>query len=127
MKKVLVLDDSHVIRRLVEVVLEQIQLDVATASTGAEACQNLERDAPDLLILDLGLPDMSGWDVLKFVRSRPDLNGTAVIMLTGHADAEDIDRAADMGANEYLLKPFRPDELRRLVVDTIHGPIATQA
>jgi DNA-binding response OmpR family regulator len=64
---------------------------------------------------------MSGWEVLEVVRGRPALDGTAVIMLTGHTDADDIDRAAKLGADEYLLKPFRPDELRRLVVDTIHS------
>lgn len=121
MKQVLVVDDSHVIRRLIEVVLDQIQLDVATVSTGGEACETLQRRAPDILILDLGLPDMSGWDVLEFVRSHAELDGVAVIMLTGRSDADDIERACDMGADAYLVKPFRPDELRRIVVDTIHG------
>jgi DNA-binding response OmpR family regulator len=47
-------------------------------------------------------------------------------MLTGRADADDVDRAAEMGADEYLLKPFRPDELRRLVIDTIHGSVEVE-
>lgn len=125
MKQVLVVDDSHVIRRLVEVVLGHLQLDVVTVGTGTEACETLVSDMPDMMILDLGLPDMSGWDVLEFARSKPELRDVAIIMLTGRSDADDIDRAAEMGADTYLLKPFRPDELRRIVVDTIHG--ATQA
>ena len=127
MKQVLVVDDSHVIRTLVEVVLKQIQLDVITVSTGYEACEILEHDTPDMLILDVGLPDMSAWDVLERVRRHPTLDRTAVIMLTSRADAGDIDRAADNGADQYLLKPFRPDELRRLVVDTIHDSARTHA
>lgn len=127
MSQVLVVDDSHVIRRLVEVVLEQINIEVATVGNGANACEALERYVPDLLILDVGLPDISGWDVLDFVRARPDLQQTAVIMLTGRADAHDIETAANKGADEYLLKPFRPDELRRLVVDTIHGSAQMRA
>ncbi len=127
MKRVLVVDDSHVIRRLVEVVLEQIQIEVVTAANGSEACEAFERYVPDMLILDVGLPDISGWDVLDFVRSHPDLHGAAVIMLTGRADAHDIETAANKGADEYLLKPFRPDELRRLVVDTIHGSARMRA
>jgi len=126
-KQVLVVDDSHVIRRLVEVVLEQINIEVATVGNGSKACEALERAVPDLLILDVGLPDISGWDVLDFVRARPDLEHTAVIMLTGRADAHDIETAANKGADEYLLKPFRPDELRRLVVDTIHGSARMRA
>lgn len=121
MKQVLVVDDSHVIRRLVEVVLSQVQLDVVTVATGAEACELLERDTPDMLILDVGLPDMSGWDILEFVRSVPELGKVFIVMLTGRADADDIDKATELGADAYLLKPFRPDELRRIVVDTIHG------
>ncbi len=121
MKQVLVVDDSHVIRRLIEVVLAQVHLDVVTVATGTEACERLQRDTPDMLILDIGLPDMTGWDILEFARSHPDLGNTAIIMLTGHSDADDIDRAAEMGADAYLLKPFRPDELRRIVVDTIQG------
>ena len=121
MTDILVVDDSHVIRRLVEVVLEQIQLQVVTVASGSLACELLEDDPPDPVILDVGLPDISGWDVLQFLRSRPDLDDTAVIMLTGHVDADDIERAEEMGADEYLQKPFRPDELRRLVVDTVHG------
>jgi len=125
-KQVLVVDDSHVIRRLVEVVLEQIQLDVVSVSNGVEACEALEKGAPDVLILDVGLPDISGWDILDLVRSRPDFDGTVVIMLTGHVDAADTDRAEEKGANEYLTKPFRPADLRRLVLDTIHGaPMVT--
>jgi DNA-binding response OmpR family regulator len=125
--QVLVVDDSHVIRRLVEVVLEQINIEVMTVGNGSKACEALEQYLPDLLILDVGLPDISGWDVLDFVRAHPDLRQTAVIMLTGHADAHDIETAANKGADEYLLKPFRPDELRRLVVDTIHGSARMRA
>jgi DNA-binding response OmpR family regulator len=124
-KQVLVVDDSHVIRRLVEVVLGQIEIEVVAVSSGSQACEALESMTPDVVILDVGLPDMPGWDVLDFLRCRPDLVGTSVIMLTGRSDAEDIERAADKGANEYLLKPFRPDELRRLVVRSIHGTAQT--
>ena len=127
MTKILVVDDSHVIRRMVEVVLGQIQLRVTTVPSGTLACEILGTDPPDLVVLDVGLPDMTGWDVLDFVRSRPDLDGTPIIMLTGRADADDVDRAAEMGADAYLLKPFRPDELRRLVVDTIHGSVEVEA
>jgi CheY-like chemotaxis protein len=126
-KQVLVVDDSHVIRRLVEVVLQQIDIEVLTVANGTEACEALKRCAPDMVILDVGLPDISGWDVLDFVKTRPDLRETVVIMLTGRADARDIEMAADKGADEYLLKPFRPDELRRLVVNTIHGPARLRA
>ncbi len=121
MKHVLVVDDSHVIRRLVEVVLGQLQLDVRTAASGGEAIDAMDDRAPDLVVLDVGLPDIPGWDVLTHVRETPDLCDGAVIMLTGRSDADDIDRAERLGATAYLTKPFRPDELRRVVLETIHG------
>ncbi len=120
MDSVLVVEDSHVIRRLVEVVLEQVQLKVVTVSSGQEACEALEVDPPDVLILDIGLPDMPGWEVLDFVRSRPELDRVSVVMMTGHGGPDEIEKAESMGADAYLMKPFRPDELRRVVVDTIH-------
>ncbi len=119
LNRVLVVDDSHVIRKLVEVCLEQIHVDVSSIANGTDACEVLAIGAPDLLILDVGLPDMTGWDILDFIRDRNDLDDMAIIMLTGHADADDVDRAADMGADAYLLKPFRPAELRRVVIDTL--------
>jgi len=118
--RVLVVDDSHVIRRLVEVCLGQLELDVHAVGSGTEACEALLSDPPDVLILDVGLPDIPGWDVLEFARAEHALDGLTVIMLTGRTDAADLDRAEASGADRYLIKPFRPAELRRVVLDTLH-------
>lgn len=120
MHSVLVVDDSHVIRRLVEVCLGQLELDVRTVGSGAEACEAMSASPPDVLILDVGLPDISGWDVLDFARAERALDGLTIIMLTGRADTADLDRAEASGADRYLIKPFRPAELRRVVLDTLH-------
>jgi len=117
---VLVVDDSHVIRRLVEVCLDQLQLQVTTVATGGEAKTELLSNPPDVLILDVGLPDISGWEVLEFARSESSLDGLIVIMVTGRTDASDVERADSAGADRYIMKPFRPAELRRVVLDTLH-------
>ena len=117
---VLVVDDSHVIRRLVEVCLDQLQLQVTTVATGEEAKTELVANPPDVLILDVGLPDISGWEVLEFARSESSLDGLVVIMVTGRTDASDVERADSAGADRYIMKPFRPAELRRVVLDTLH-------
>jgi len=119
--RVLVVDDSHVIRRLVEVCLGQLRLDVEAVGTGRDACASMLSDAPDMLLLDVGLPDMPGWDVLEFARSQPALDGMIVIVLSGKADVSDIERADEVGVDRYLVKPFRPAELRRVVLDALHG------
>lgn len=120
MNRVLAVDDSHVIRRLVEVSLQQLNVEVETAASGRTACDLLQRSAPDLLILDVGLPDMTGWDVIDFVRQERALDGLPVVMLTGYSDASDRDRADDAGVERYLVKPFRPADLRRAVLDILH-------
>lgn len=119
--RVLAVDDSHVMRRLVEVSLGELDLEVVTAGSGAEAQAALESHAPDLLILDLGLPDMSGWDVLDFVRKSPSLDGLDVIVLSGHDDIEDIERGRAGNVASYLVKPFLPSDLRRVVLDALDG------
>ncbi len=118
---VLAVDDSHVIRRLVEVSLDPLNMLVETAESGRDACDRLLSSRPDLLILDLGLPDMTGWDVLEYARSEHALDGLPVILLTGYDEAEDRDRADAHAVEAYLVKPFRPADLRRTVLDVLQA------
>lgn len=121
MKRVLVVDDSRAIQRLVEVCLTQLEINVFVASTGAEARDLLESDAPDMLILDVGLPDTTGWKILGWVRTHEQLADMPVVMMTGYSQAERVGEFATRGPDGYLLKPFKPEDLRRIVFDTIHG------
>jgi CheY-like chemotaxis protein len=119
--KVLAVDDSHVIRRLVEVALQQLNLEVTTAASGSEACELLSQSGADLVILDVGLPDLSGWDVIDYIADQPALDGLPVVMLTGYSDAGDRDRADAAGVVGYVVKPFRPADLRSMVLDVLHA------
>jgi DNA-binding response OmpR family regulator len=119
MHRVLAVDDSHVIRRLVEVSLDELDVEVSTAPNGARARQAMLQDPPDLLLIDLGLPDISGWDVIDFVAGERSLDGLEVIVLSGYGDADDQGRASDLGVAGYLVKPFRPADLRRMVMDVL--------
>ena len=96
----LAVDDSHVIRRLVEVSLDPLNMLVTTAESGGDACDRLLASRPDLLILDLGLPDMPGWKVLEYARGEPALDGLPVILLTGYDEADDRDRAECIARKE---------------------------
>jgi twitching motility two-component system response regulator PilH len=124
---IVAVDDSHVIRRLVEVSLDPLNVRVETAESGVEACERLLTTPPDLLILDIGLPDMNGWDVLHFVQSEPALDGLPVIMLTGQSDAGDKARADRRGVAAYMVKPFRPADLRSVVMNVLRDPAPTTA
>lgn len=117
---VLAVDDSPVIRRLVEVSLSPLNVTIMTAGDGASTCRMLTDERPDVLVLDVGLPDMTGWDVLDFARGEPALDGLPVIMLTGFGDASDRDRADEGKVSDFLVKPFRPNDLREAVRMCLH-------
>jgi two-component system, OmpR family, KDP operon response regulator KdpE len=104
----LVVDDETQIQRLLTIALEGAGYRVSTASTGQEALQTAAHQKEDVLILDLGLPDMSGLQVLKRLR---EWTQTPVIVLTVHdAEAEKVE-ALDAGADDYVTKPFNTAEL----------------
>jgi CheY-like chemotaxis protein len=114
--KVLVVDDSHVLRRLVEIGLEPLGLDVYTASSAADAKDVIESVVPDVVLLDVGLPDENGIGVLKWVRRNPLFDGVSVVMASGYSRTEEIDEATVEGAVGYLIKPYSLDDVRSVVL-----------
>jgi two-component system KDP operon response regulator KdpE len=107
-RTILIVDDEPQLRNLLRISLELDNYKVLEASNGAEGVDAAATFIPDLILLDLGLPDRSGHDVLKHLRewySRP------IIILSVQSGPEDIVKALDSGANDYLVKPFRKEEL----------------
>lgn len=105
---VLVIDDEMQIRKLLEITLESNDFSVKEALTGKEGLQMAASHSPDLIILDLGLPDESGHSILKKLR---EWYTKSIIILSAQSSEEDIVKALDNGANDYLVKPFRTGEL----------------
>lgn len=107
--RALVVDDDDDIRDLLVLVLEQAGIEVHSAATGAEALEVVRELDPDLVTLDLTLPDMDGTDVCRQIRSFSD---AYIVMITGRS--EEIDRLVglEVGADDYLAKPFSPREVR---------------
>jgi two-component system KDP operon response regulator KdpE len=105
---VLVIDDEPQIVRALRINLRVRQYDVLTAGSGAEALELAARHPPDLVILDLGLPDMNGVDVIHGLRGWTE---APIIVLSGRADSTDKVEALDAGADDYVTKPFGMDEL----------------
>ncbi len=106
--KILVVEDEPSIREVVSLYLERAGFEVSSVEDGHEAMAALEKDPPDLVVLDLMLPGVDGIEVTRWLRSRDD---TPIIMLT--ARREEVDRIAglEMGADDYVVKPFSPQEL----------------
>ncbi len=111
MKRVLVVDDDPMITKLVKVNLELSEFVVEEAWDGDTALKVLKSDAPDLMVLDLMMPRTDGWDILKMVRERQDIKDLPIILLTAKIHDEDLIRGWEMGADDYVIKPFDPVQL----------------
>ena len=110
-ERVLVVDDEPDICALVAYHLAKAGYRVSTASNGADALTAARDERPALIVLDLMLPGMSGYDVLERVRAGPGTSEVAVLMLTARREEEDRIRGLTLGADDYLTKPFSPQEL----------------
>src|SRR6266404_1299590 len=110
-QRILVVDDEPDLLELVRVNLTQAGFEVETAETGRQALERARRAAPDLLILDLMLPDLSGAEVCRHLRSDSSLGEIPIIMLTARADEVDRVVGLEIGADDYVTKPFSPREL----------------
>ncbi|MCJ7716201.1 MAG: response regulator transcription factor [Anaerolineales bacterium] len=111
MERILVVDDDRDIVRLVRSYLEKAGYQVVTAYDGETALHMLRREQPHLLILDLMLPDRDGWDVARLVRSDRQLAATPIIMLTARVEDNDKIVGLEIGADDYITKPFNPREV----------------
>ncbi len=110
-KRILVVDDERHIVRLVQVNLERAGYEVLTAYDGVEALEKVKSEMPDMVVLDVMMPRMDGFEVLKNMQADPRLQNIPVIMLTAKAQDADIFRGWASGVSSYLTKPFNPREL----------------
>ncbi|MAT95918.1 MAG: DNA-binding response regulator [Anaerolineaceae bacterium] len=110
-QQVLVVDDDKEIARLLRGYLEKAGFGVLVAYDGQTAVHTLRREKPDLLLLDLMLPDMDGYDITRLVRSDDSLRQIPVIMLTARVEDSDKIVGLELGADDYVTKPFNPAEV----------------
>ena len=109
--RILVVDDEPGIVDIARANLEGYGYTVIAAHDGEEALEKVKTEKPDLVVLDILMPEMDGWDVLERIESDPELAGIPVIMLTARASDEDVLRGLETGAVEYMTKPFYPQDL----------------
>lgn len=112
-QKVLVVDDDKGIRALLNMRLNREGFAVEEAEGGSEALSLLEKQGGnfDIILCDLNMPEVSGQEVLEFVRSHPIHKSTPFLMLTAHNEDEKVSDAAKSGVSEYILKPFTAEDL----------------
>jgi DNA-binding response OmpR family regulator len=113
-KKILIAEDEAHIRLLIEQSLEELEdegVEILTAADGAEALALVRSERPDLVLLDVMMPKMDGFEVCRRLREDPDNATTRVIFLTAKGQEYDRVRGEGMGADGYMTKPFNPDKL----------------
>jgi CheY-like chemotaxis protein len=109
-RKVAVVEDNPDNRMLVQALLEDRYV-LSEYETGIEAVEGLPHDIPDVILLDISLPEMDGTEVLAWLRGRDDLRGIPVIALTAHAMAGDREKFLSLGFNDYVTKPIVDEDL----------------
>ena len=110
-QKILVVEDEPDISKLVSYNLAQERFKVLTAEDGEQALQVIQREKPNLVVLDLMLPGLSGMELCKILRNRPETAKLPILMLTAKAGEADRIVGLEMGADDYLAKPFSPREM----------------
>lgn len=113
--KVLVCDDEQNIVRLIQVNLERMGHDVVTAYDGQEALDQIRKEKPDLVLLDVIMPHVDGLEVLRRIRKNPETARLPVVMLTVQAQDGDATAGLELGADDYMTKPFNPKDLGRFL------------
>jgi CheY-like chemotaxis protein/predicted regulator of Ras-like GTPase activity (Roadblock/LC7/MglB family) len=113
MSKVLVVDDSLSVRKVVERALAGRQIEVVCAASGSEAIELLERDAPDIVVCDVVMPDRDGYEICEFIKRHPRLSRTPVLLMSGIVNDEVREHAARVQSAGILAKPFAADDLVR--------------
>jgi CheY-like chemotaxis protein len=117
--KILVVEDEPENRLLIGIVLSTEGYQVIPAVDGADALERMAQEPPDLILLDLMMPQMSGVEVLERLRADPATASIPVIVLTALAQERDIEHAVSRGAQGYVIKPFEPDELLKRIEQTL--------
>ncbi len=115
MPKILIAEDERDIRELVAFSLQFGGFQVVQAANGAEAVERAQIEKPDLILMDVRMPKMTGYEACKAMKAMPTLRDTPVVFLSAKGQESEIQTGLEVGAEEYILKPFAPDELAKQI------------
>lgn len=121
MARVMAVDDDHVIRGLLEVNLEMEGHEVIMAVDGQDALTKVRADPPDLILLDVMMPNVNGWQVAEELKSDEATRDIPIIFLSARAMDADVRKGASLGGDSYVTKPFDPIDLMDLITRLLEG------
>jgi len=115
--RVLIIDDSPTIRRIVQSVFEREGFEVSFASEGGEGVRLALMNPPNIIILDIMMEGLHGFEVCKMLRANSSMRRTAIIIMSGRSYKPDIDMAKELGADSYIVKPFSSEEILKIAIE----------
>jgi DNA-binding response OmpR family regulator len=115
--RILVVDDEPTLVRLMEFILAKQGHTMLVATNGEDAIARAREEKPDLILLDIMMPRVDGYQVARTIRADEEIKSTPIIMLSAKAQDEDIQKGMEVGVDEYITKPFAPDLLVSVVND----------
>jgi len=118
-KKIMVVDDEPYIARVIKFKLEQEGYTVISANDGQSGLQKIKEEKPDMVLLDVMMPGLSGYEVCQKIKEDAELAGIPVVILTAKGQERDREQGLTMGASDYITKPFSPNRLLELVKNMI--------
>ena len=118
-EKILIVEDNPVHTRLIEMTLRAKNYTILKATNGEEALDVATRERPDLIIMDLNLPQMTGFEVTKKLKENPAFHHTPIIALTAYPMGEDRERVIESGCDMYMTKPINTRELPRVIAEVL--------
>ena len=111
MKRILIVDDDPLILDLFEFSFDQTKFEIIRAQNGREGLEKALREKVDLILLDVMMPDLNGYEVCRQIKNNPATRATKVIMVSAKVQKEEIEQGLKAGADDYITKPFEPLEL----------------
>lgn len=121
-KTILIADDSATMRAMVVATVEALgDYQIVEASSGFEALRLLPRDHIDLILTDINMPDINGLELISYLRNNPNYKNIPVFIISTEGSSKDIEKGKQLGADEYLVKPFSPDTLQQLIKRYLNG------
>jgi DNA-binding response OmpR family regulator len=121
MTKILIAEDDPDIRELIAISLKYAGYEVVPAADGQQAVDLTVQENPDLIMLDVRMPLLSGFEALEQIKERPQFKDTPVVILSAKGQEAEIKSGLDLGACQYILKPFAPDELIGKIQEIVAG------
>lgn len=120
MKKILIVDDEPNIVMSLEFLFRRKNFEVFIARNGTEALQSLQNEIPNLVLLDIMMPDVDGYEICEYIKKQPQLASTKVVFLSAKSKITDINKGYDLGADLYVTKPFSTRNLLKSVNELLN-------